>query len=98
MNISVGSISGGLAMPTVWRGPMVVNIRIFGDHFRQESFVDISGREISVAEVGSFVRVIELQLERLRDLIIWSGVRERFYASVLQPCDRPSLLPATPDI
>jgi len=77
MNVTVSPIRGGLPMSTVRRGTMIINIRVFLDNLGKSPLVDISRREVGLAEIGSFVGIVKVELERLGHLIIY-GTCQRF--------------------
>ena len=84
VEVSTSFVICGLPEAAVGRAAVVVDVAETLDDGGEETLVDPAGGEVCVAEVGSLVRVVELEVERLGDLIIWgmisstpvSGVRD----------------------
>ena len=96
VQISVLLISRLLSEPAVRRAAVVVNVAQPLDDRRQKTLVNVSRREVRVAEIGVFIIVVQIELVRLCQLIIWTyndnsaeGPRALQWS-----CDPPSLLPA----
>ena len=100
MKVSTSFVICGLPEAAVGRAAVVVDVAETLDDGGQETLVDPAGGEVCVAEVGGLVRVVELEVERLGDLIICgmisstpvSGVRDASESG--RAGDVPSLLPA----
>lgn len=52
---------------------MVVEIGVLLDGFRQNPFVYVAGGEVSLAEIGRLVRVVQFEVQRFGNLIIFVG-------------------------
>ena len=63
-----------LAETAVWRAAVVMNVAQPFDDRRKKPLVDVSRGEIGLSEIRLLVRVVELELERLRDLIICESI------------------------
>lgn len=72
MDIPIRPIGCWLSVPTIRTSTVVVSIRQTIYDFGQDDLVNVSCREVGFAEVhlGRIGIIIELQLERLGDLIV----------------------------
>ena len=51
---------------------MIMNIRMLRDDCREQTFIDMPGREISFAEVRLLIAIIEVKFEGLCYLVVCS--------------------------
>jgi hypothetical protein len=70
MKISIVPVRRSLSMTAVRRSPMIMDITKFVYHFWQNPFVNISSREISLAKISCFVRIVEFKTVGFSKLII----------------------------
>lgn len=59
-----------LAMATVRRAAVVVDVGVLRYNCWKNSFVDETGREIGLPEVASLIRIVEVEVERLGKRVI----------------------------
>lgn len=71
MKIAVFLVRSGLSKSRVRTRPMIEYVGILFDNGRKCVFVDVSCGEIGLAEIRFLIIVIEGQLERFSDLIVF---------------------------
>ena len=64
-------VSGILAESTVRAGAMIVNVRMFFYSSWEDTFIDVSSREVGLAEVRGLVRIIQFEVQRFCYLVIF---------------------------
>ena len=74
VEVAVRFVGSDLAETAVWRAAVVMNVAQPLDDRRKKPLVDVSRGEIGLSEIRLLVRVVELELERLRDLIICESI------------------------
>jgi len=65
VQITEGLICGGLSLAAVRRAPMIIDIRTSLYNFWQKPFVNVARRKIGLSVIACFVRIVELETERL---------------------------------
>ena len=70
VDITVRFVTRWLAMATVRRAAVVVDVGVLRYNCWKNSFVDVTGREIGLPEVASLIRIVEVEVERLGKRII----------------------------
>lgn len=70
MKVAVRLVSGGFAIAAVWRAAVVVNVAELLCDSWKEPFVNVTGREIRLAEIRVFVTVVQVELEGLGHLVV----------------------------
>lgn len=56
-------ICGRFAKSRIWAGTVIIDIGVLLDNTGERMFIDVSRREVGLAEVRFFVIIIELEVE-----------------------------------
>jgi hypothetical protein len=59
-----------LALPTVRRGSVIVDIRELLHNNRKHTFIDMTRWEVCLSEIRFFIRIVKLKFELFSELII----------------------------
>jgi hypothetical protein len=70
VQITEGLICGGLSLAAVRRAAMIMDIRASLYNFWQKPFVNVACRKIGRSVIACFVRIVELETERLGQLVV----------------------------
>ena len=71
MKISVLLVSGFLPETTIGGGTVIVDVWVLSDCSRKYTFVDIASWEVGFPEVRSLIAVVQLELKRFCNLIVF---------------------------
>lgn len=80
MKVTIVSIGGHFLKSTVWGTTVVVDIGVRPHHGRQKAFVNVSCREGRIPEVRLLIRVVQVKLAGLCQLIIYRPSQSRKFS------------------
>ena len=73
VQVAVRLVGRYLAVSTVRRASMVMNVRVFLDDSWQNTLVNVASGEAALPKVRLFVVVVEVQVRLLSELVICSS-------------------------
>ena len=71
MEITVRLISGWFAVATVRGATMVVDVGVLRYYGWQSVFIGVPGGEIGISEAARFIRVVQFEVQRLSEGVIY---------------------------
>ena len=74
MQVTVRLVCGRFAESAVWGTAVVEDIAELLDDRWEEPLVDVARRKVRLTEVRVLIIVIQLEFERLCDLVVWTSV------------------------